>query len=293
MFAKYINTGILITLGSAMIFGLYPPAARIVYQEGGNITLVIIATTFCRMFGLVALTKYRGYKIFDDTKRMRLSSLAGITQIFAIIGILGGTYFMPGAIVIAIMFSWSLMLLLFTAWRKEITLNPVNLVATLTAIVGLSLVLDAYGHGENVNVAGVTLAFFAGIVTFAGVYIFGFISKIKSPLIVGSEMLIIAFACSLLLLFWQTPVLPRSDWGLLMLALCCMSLAIGSLGMFFGIKILGSYKYSMMIKVEPIFTAIFGILIAKNYLINGQYIGILLVVSSLITIHFFDRQVQK
>lgn len=67
--------GILICVISAVIFGLYPPASRGAYQDGANITFVILVTTFCRFAGLYALAfmkKKRSFRIFTNTKRVSM-----------------------------------------------------------------------------------------------------------------------------------------------------------------------------------------------------------------------------
>jgi drug/metabolite transporter (DMT)-like permease len=61
-------------------------------------------------------------------------------------------------------------------------------------------------------------------------------------------------------------------------------------GMFYGIAYLGSYKFSMIMKLEPVFTTIFGIVLVNDVLDNVQYAGIALVLFSLIALQLFDKQ---
>jgi drug/metabolite transporter (DMT)-like permease len=139
--------GVLICLASAVIYGLYPPAARGVYQEGGNITYVILVTTSCQLAGLYTLALVKKHRPFQNIFESKTSLYAGIFKAISIIGILGGAYFMPGAIVIIIMCTYSLMLLFFCAWRGDMKLNVANILSTLTALAGLGMVLNIVEYG--------------------------------------------------------------------------------------------------------------------------------------------------
>ncbi len=283
-------TGILICLGAAVIFGLYPPAARGVYQDGGNIVFVILVTTFCRFAGLYLFALLKNLKPFDSFTEYKTSLYAGIFQALSIIGILGGSFFMPGAVVIIIMFTYSLMLLLFSAWRREITLNAVNILSTLAALAGLGMVLNIGQHGIAYPLIGIALAFMAAIATFARSYIFGQQSKSRHPIVTGVETFFVAFMLLLLLLLWDMPVLPETQSGYLMMAVCALALTVGSFGMFYGIAYLGAYKFSMIMKLEPVFTTLFGIMLIGDFLTTGQYIGIAIILFSLFSLQLFDKQ---
>lgn len=283
--------GVLICLASAIIFGLYPAAARAVYQDGGNIVLVILVTTFTRLFGLFALAKYKKLRLFPKLKEYKNSLYAGFFQAFSIIGILGGSFFMPGAVVIIIMFTYSLMLLFFSAWRGDMKLNAANIISTLIALFGLALVLKVgTEQGLSYPLIGITLAIMAAFCTFIRSYIFGHESKSRHPIVTGTEVFFVAFIILLGLLLWENPIFPETITGLIMLAAAAISLTIGSYGMFYGIAYLGPYRFSMIMKLEPVFTTIFGIFLVNDTLILSQYLGITLVLTSLISLQLFDKQ---
>ena len=198
---------------------------------------------------------------------------------------------MPGAIVIIIMFSYSLMLLFFSAWRGEIKLNTANILSTFVALLGLGMVLNINSYGFSYSLVGIALAFMAAIATFARTYIFGQQSKnARHPLVTGTETFAVASIVLLLLLFWELPDIPQSTFGYLMTATAALSLTIGSFGMFYGIYYLGPYKFSMIMKMEPIFTIVFGIILIGDFLAVSQYVGIAIVLTSLISLQLFDKQ---
>lgn len=284
------SLGILIAVSSAFVFGLYPPAARVVYQEGGNVTFVILTTTFFRLAGLYAFVFVKRKGVFQNFQDYKTSLYAGAFQALSIAGILGGSFLMPGAVVISIVFTYTLMLLLFSAWKGTMRLNRVNVSATILSIFGLSMVLNAWGGTESYPVLGITLAFMAALSTFARTYIFEKQSRSRHPIVTGAETFTIAFLILLSFLFWRTPEIPHSLLGVVMILVASASLTVGSFGMFYGISRLGAYKFGMIVKLEPIFTTLFGILLSGDTLTPWQYAGIGLVVSSLIALQAFDRQ---
>lgn len=186
------------------------------------------------------------------------------------------------------------MLLLLSVWKGEIQLTILNFSATLFALFGLSLVLNIYsGAGFSFySPLGVALAFLAAIATFMRVYIYGKKSLAHSPLVIGAENFIVALGFLSFLVFWEGPILPETNLGFFMAFLASFSLVVGSFGFFYGVAILGAYRTSMIMKLEPIFATIFGVLLVYENLSMNQYFGILIVVLSLVSLELFNRQKQ-
>lgn len=286
---KTQRTGILIALIAAIIYGLYPAASRGVYLDGGNITFVVLVTTFFRLITLYSFAIYRGEIPFSQATNRKPTIIAGICQALSIIGILGGAFFMPGAIVMIIVFTSSLMLLLYSAYRGDLQLNTINLSTTLLALCGLGLVLDIGLDGFAYPLAGIALAFLGAVSAFYRMYIYGQEMKTRHPATVGAEAFTIALLLLTILCFWEMPVAPATSKGWIMTGLASASLAAGTVALMYGIAILGAYRLSMTMNLEPIFTTIFGILIVNDLLNPGQYLGILIVIASLIILQLYDR----
>lgn len=285
--------GMIITVFAAIIFGIYPSAAREAYEHGANIACVILVTTFCRMVGLYMLSSYFKEKPFQSLKESRLNIVAGVFQAMSIIGILGGTYFLPGAVVIVIVFSSSLMLLIFSALRGKMPLTISNFAATCAALFGLALVLNISADLGSAEYVGCGLAFLGAFATFVRAYIYAQQGQLRSPSIVGTESFIVTFMILLPLLFWQMPTIPSSNYGLIMLALCSLTLTVASLGMFYGVTYLGAYRFNMVMKVEPVFTTLFGVVLAKDYLNTMQYLGIAIVLISIMISQLYGHSGNK
>lgn len=282
--------GVVVALISAIIFGLYPPASRGAYLDGANITFVILVTTFCRMASLYIFALWRDDKPFQNFQDYKISAIAGTFQAISIIGLIAGSFYLPGAVVITIMFSYALLLLVFSVARGEMRLTFANASSTIFALLGLGLVMDIGLDGLSYPVIGIALAFMAAVATFARAYIYGKQSQSRHPITIGAEAFVVAFTILLALCWWQMPQPPETLHGLVMTGLASLSLAAGSFGMFYGIALLGAYKFGMLMKLEPIFTTLFGIWLVQDHLNTSQYVGVACVILSLIALQLFDKQ---
>jgi len=287
---KQEKLGAIICLCTAVIMGLGPPTAKLTYDEGANIAFVVLFTTFIRFVALYGFTKWQNHKLFQTPRDKKLALYAGLFQAISVIGILGATYFIPGAIVIIIMFTYSLMLLFFSALRGRYQLNKINITITLITLFGLCMVLNVFHPNGQLNMIGIGLAVISAFATFARIYIFGIHDENKSPSAIGAETFMVAVVVLGLLSLWQPPIAPETLYGWGMISICAISTALGSFGIFYGVSLLGAYRFSMITKLEPIFTALFGILLLSEVLSLVQYAGMLIVIFSLLALQIFDKQ---
>ncbi|MFH1158603.1 MAG: DMT family transporter [Pseudomonadota bacterium] len=281
--------GVSIAIAAAVAFGAYPPAARAVYADGGNAVFMILVTTFSRALTLNLFCLLLHKPVFKTKKDIRTALTGGFFQFLSISGILSALAYLPGAVVIVIVFTHTLMLLFFMAWRGEIKITAQTLVTTLAALGGLSLVLNIWQQQEqHLSYLGMGLAFMAAVAAMSRVYVYGHLTKTRNPAIVGAEAFLIAAAFTLLVLFFKMPHAPASFAGYGWASLGCLSLILGTFGMFYGISILGSFNFSLLLKLEPIFTAIFSVVLINEVLSWHQYAGMLVVIASLIVYQYID-----
>lgn len=152
------------------------------------------------------------------------------------------------------------------------------------------MVLDIGSAHNADSLYGYLLALLAAVTTAIRAQIFATEGQNQPPSVVGAQSFFIASLCVLGLLLYEFPVMPESSYGYGMLMAACVSMILGTCGMFYGFAYLGAYRYSMAAKLEPICTTLFGILIVNDLLSPLQYIGIAIVVGSLIALNVFDRQ---
>ncbi len=275
-------TGTIVIILSAMIFALYPSATRAVYADAGNILFIILFTTFWRAFTLSIFCLIKKHALFANKQDTKSAIINSIFQTASIIGILGGMMYLPGAIVIVIIFTNTLILYSVYAFKGKEPLNILTIISITVALIGLGLVLNVYDNFQGIHMGGLALAFMASIATAARLYSFEKLVKKQHPSVVGAETFILVMLLCCAGLFFETPVPPSSTQGWLWAWLAAASLSIGTFGMFYGIKLAGAFKVSFFGKLEPVFATIFSAILIHEFLETAQYIGIALIIGSLI-----------
>jgi drug/metabolite transporter (DMT)-like permease len=285
--------GILLSILTCIVCGIFPAATKAAYAEGANVVFVLWFTVFMRALMMSSFVVWKRRALMADKTYRRETLLAGFWQAISVACVLGGVAFIPGPVVMTILFSYTLMLLFFMAFRGEIKLDSVTLLTTLLALLGLTMVMDIW-HVQSVNnLTGFALAFMAAIATVCRLYLFGKQTEKRNPAVVGAEVFIVAFLFLLLLGFWKLPIVPQTLAGWGWSSLAALSLGSGSFGMFYGVALLGSFKWSLFAKVEPIFTALFSIWFLGETLKTSQYVGMAVVIGSLIAYQLLTHRKKK
>lgn len=274
--------GLLLACISGVVLGLYPPAAKMAYADGANSVCVIMVTSFLRAASLVLFCLVTKRPILSGSGKWSRTFSGGFFQAISIIGVLGSLAYLPGPVALIILFSHTIMLLLFLAYLGEATLTPTAVWSTLSALLGLSFVVDVWSNFSGLSAIGLGLAFLSAIATMSRLYVFGVQLQREDPASVGARTFLSAFACLLAILLYDLPHPPHTLSGQLWLLVASLSLVAGTFGTFYSIAFVGSFRFSLMIKIEPIFTALFSIVILGEVLKLSQYLGMLIVLGSLI-----------
>lgn len=272
-----------------LAFGLYPPMAKLAYLDGASPSFVAIFTTFFRAFFLVIFCLLSAKKIIPAKGEWYPAISGGFFQALSIFGIIFSLIYLPGPVTIMILFTSTLMLLFFLAFKEEIKLTKYSILSTLAALFGISLVLNLWSQqGEKLPYQGILLALLAAVATMSRIYVFGMQVKKNLPAVVGARNFTAAFVFLLFLPISLPVHLPNSQAGLIASLFCSLSLVLGTFGMFYGIAALGPFKFSLFIKLEPVFTAMFSFFLLGELLSPNQYLGIFVVLGSLIFYEVFE-----
>lgn len=278
---------------AAASFGLYPSAAKLAYADGANQSFLIITTTFARAGALLLAALLEKRTLLEIYKKSGEAIWSGFLQAVSIFGIIASLLYIPGPVMITIIFTHTIMLLFLMAYKGEIRLTWLALGSTLAALVGIGLVVKVHSHFAGVHKGGLLLAFIGAIATTSRFYSFGNQVKETAPSVVGARSFAYAALFTLLLAFIQTPAAPQSPTGLYWVGACCLSLSLGSVVTFYAMSLIGSFRLSLTMKLEPIFTSMYAILLMHEILDPLQYFGIGLVVSSLLVFQYFDSRSKR
>ncbi len=285
-----IRLGVLVAIVSAAIFGLWPAAVRGAYETGANVAFILPLTTWVRALAMAAFCLTTQRRLFATKEGTRQSMVGGAFQAVCMLGIYAALTFLPGPLAIIILFSHTLMLLFYMAWRREIRLDRATVFMTALALAGLTLVVDLWHPQPVSNFLGIGLAAVAALATVGRLYAYGRQTKDRHPIIVGAENFLVAAVFVLPVMAWQAPHAPVVLAGWLYALLGCASLTVGTFGFFHGIALMGAFRWSLFGKIEPVFTALFSTLLLHETLKLSQYAGIALVVGSLAAYQLVDQR---
>ncbi len=287
------KAGVLIAIAACFAFSLYPPSARAAYADGANAAFVLLLTTLIRTAVLVGFCLKTGRRCFQ-TKIDTLSAIkGGIAQAVSILGIVVGLAYMQGPLVVIIVFTHTLMLLLYMAWRGEVKLDGPTLLTTVGALVGLVFALDLFGRESTVSLIGFSLVFMSAIATVCRLYVYGHETQSRDPAVIGAENFLVATGLMFLVLLWQVPAPPMHVSGWLWTIVSGLAFGGGTFGMFYAVAHLGAFRWSLLSKIEPVLTAILSAVLVGEYLRVSQYAGIGLVLVSLVGYHIWDYRIKR
>jgi drug/metabolite transporter (DMT)-like permease len=193
-------------------------------------------------------------------------------------------------LVVTVFGAHTILLLFFLAWRGEIKLDVVNITTSLAVLFALGLVVDVWHAHPGTHWLGMALACISAVIAVSRLYIYGEQTKTRNPIVVGAENFLIAAVLTLLVPIFDAPAFPASDTGWMFLGVGCLSMALGTFGMFYALSILGAFQYSLMAKVEPIITALFAVIVLNEVLKPSQYVGIVLVAGSLVAFQVLGKK---
>jgi len=281
--------GFVLAVAAAAAMGLYPPCTRAAYADGANAVFIIIGSLFFRAISMASYCHYKRLKLFEPGRGRKEIIWGGFFQAVTMAGLFIAMIHMQGALVIIIFYIFPLLFWLLLVCRGETRFSALTVLWIVIALGGLSLVVDVWNRQATIDWLGVGLSLLAAVATVCRTYIYGRQLETKSPFVVGAENFLVAAVVSLLVLLWKFPVLPTTVGGYAWAGLGFLGSIVGSFGMFYGMMIIGPFKWSLFGKMEPVFVALFSALFLGEYLTTSQYIGMALVLGSLVAYQLTTR----
>jgi drug/metabolite transporter (DMT)-like permease len=284
------HLGLLLTLAAAAVFGLWPSCIRAAYAGGANVSFAILITTAARAGALWLFCLFTHKPLFAKKEDTKLAISGGVFQIAGAGLAIAAMAYLPGPVAMTLMFTHTIMLLLFLAWKGEAKLDGLTAGSTLAALFGLTFVLDLWHASGESSLPGIACALASAVATMSRLYVFGHRTKTHNPAVVGAETFLVSLALAFVFALVKWPVPPASlpGWGWALLG--SLSLALGTFGMFYAIALIGSFRFSLILKTEPVFTSLFAVLLIGETLKWTQYAGILVVVGSLGAYQYMTRE---
>jgi drug/metabolite transporter (DMT)-like permease len=190
-----------------------------------------------------------------------------------------------------ILFTYPLMLYVLLVLKGKESLNHFVIVSIIATIIGLGLVVNINTDFMSLQFIGILFAFIAALSTTSRVYVFGNILQSRDAPTIGAESYLFTLIFCGALLFYEIPIAPETFNGWFWAFLSALTSTIGGFAILYSIQMIGSFRFSFISKLEPVFSALIAALLIGEVLSLTQYLGIGIVIASLI---FYQmRQIQK
>ncbi len=279
--------GIGIVLLACVFFCLLPSAAKIAYQEGANPLAVftircIIGTLGLAIFITVSRSRFRiGWSAF------RFNALLGAVHALLVLGMMGAVAYIDVSLAILIVFLHPFLIAIVEHFRGGSKLTPALVACASVALLGLSLALTV--NLESLDPIGVGLAVIGAVA-----------ATVMVLLIVETAKNIGAVTTNFYMTLWASLyfivvavlgpatglvdpiVLPTSLKGWAGILGAGVAFTMSYTLFFVGAAIIGATRAAMISILEPVLTILFAILLVHEWLTGIQWLGVTLVVASLI-----------
>ncbi|MDD3182712.1 MAG: DMT family transporter [Alphaproteobacteria bacterium] len=277
-----MKLGIAIASVATILFGMGPPFSRAAYADGANAVFMALVTMFFRGLFLVGYCRWKHLKLFESRRTLKITVTGGFFHALGMAALFGALVTLQAPIALMILYLFPLGLLLFLAARGEQKLTALLIGLVFAALLGLSFVLKVWEVDGEISWVGIAFALVAAFGVGARIFIHGKQMETQIPSIVGAENFIVAFCFTLLLVFWNMPILPQTVGGYVWAGLCALVFGLGSLLSFYGMSLTGPFFWGFFGKLEPVYAALFAALFFGEYLSSSQYVGMAIVLASLL-----------
>jgi drug/metabolite transporter (DMT)-like permease len=279
--------GIGIVLLAGVFIGLLPNAAKIAYQEGANPLAVLTIRCVLGTMGLGIYLAVSGGRFKIGWPAFRFNAVTGAAHALAAVGIMGAVAYIDVSLAILIVFLHPFFIAIVEHFRGRSRLTPALVACIAVAVVGLGLALAV--KLDALDPTGIALALTGAVAATAMVLFIVRATKQVGAVTANFYMTVWASLYFILVAIFgpalgliDSMAFPVSLKGWIAILGTGVTFTFGYTLFFVGAAIIGATRAAMISILEPVLTILFAILLVQEWLTAIQWLGVALVVASLL-----------
>ena len=278
--------GIVLILIGAVLIGLMPTSARFAYDDGANALSVLFGRSVIGVVVLLAYILFRQMGNALSVTNLRQSLWPGITHVFSAFGILASIVYIDISVANVIVFLFPFPVAIIAHIRGDTLITPAIIALMVVSLVGLVMVLGV--DTSSLDPRGLAIAVLGMFSITAMIMAMSDLTrKVGAP---HSNLLMTIWA---VLIFGavavagplsgliDAPKFPQTTGGWFALFCVGVTFSLGYLCFFISASIIGAARASLLSISEPVMIILFAVLLVGERLSPVQWIGAVLVFTSL------------
>ena len=280
--------GIVLVIVSTIAIAIVPSFARLAYDGGSNTLSIVTGRGIVSVLITLPLMLVLRQPIRISKRPLAICIVNGFFYALLLYCYVGAVQHIAVNLVILIFFIHPLLVGFIVAAFGHQRLKPWSLVALTTALIGLGLAIGFSSDGLNLRGIGLaTVAMGCAAITIVAS---GRAMQYASGLSVAFYMMASAAVALIIIFpFFATIALPETASGWLGFLGVAIAATTGTVTFVSGMALIGAVRAAMISNLEPVLGVVFAMIIVGEELTMMQAAGIILVLSSIISMEVFAR----
>jgi drug/metabolite transporter (DMT)-like permease len=276
--------GIGLLLTSALAFTLNILIINMAFEDGLDVNTANAIRYPVTIALLFLFLKTRGRQLRLPQRERSTALALGITVFMIGVGYVSATWYIPVSLAVLIFYTFPFFVAVISRFTENEPITIIRLVVIIIAFIGLALALEIQSVA-TINWRGVAFGFMGAIGCASLVSISSHTMRTADPQAVNFHCLAagtVLFVVFLLITGGPAKFVTQSGW--LKLCVSSLTLGVGYVTFFAGLEIIGPFKTSMLMNMEPVLTVILAAILLGERLSFIQLFGAGLVIVGLILV---------